>query len=597
MKNFVNKGLLAVFPSLLMLLLLGSCVPHVHKHTAQNGIIDLRTETELESTIIELEGSWAFFWEEFCSTENFSSYAPENADEFINVPGYWNPHVRGTGVYSVRLLLPDNSPANLCLKLSNVLQSYTVFVNGKEVFSAGRPSTDPESFEGESLPAMIPLPETGDTIDLVFNVSSWTDIYGGLNRDIFFGNFYTLNKYREKHLALDAVIFGAVIIIGIYHLAIFLMNSSQHLRLPYLFLGIVFILIALFIGCKDELLFKSIFENFSSNTRTRFIYSALVLSIPMFFCYLYFSFPVMFFRKVLLIVIGVSAVGWLPILFTKPQFFTRLLVPLEAFSIIVILYTIFAIVTRSVQKLDFLSIAYLFGYLMLVTATILGMLDNQLIVPPNSPHIMFLIFTIYQTFLQAYNTSSAYTKINKLSDAFLAMEKETEKLYDLSYVDPLTELANRRYLNEYMQKLWDRNRLTEVSFGMMMIDIDYFKLYNDRYGHMAGDECLKAVASALSDSLNRRGDLIARYGGEEFVAVIPNCEIAELERIAERLRENIEDLGIEHIDSECSESVTVSAGITTAVPSSEMKWYDILHIADTALYSAKRKGRNRVEKN
>ena len=127
-----------------------------------------------------------------------------------------------------------------------------------------------------------------------------------------------------------------------------------------------------------------------------------------------------------------------------------------------------------------------------------------------------------------------------------------------------------------------------------MIDIDYFKKYNDIYGHLKGDECLKKIAGALSQALKRPADFIARYGGEEFVAVLPGTNIEGATHVADILRKIVEEMSIEHNDTVTGKIVTISLGVASTIPKQHDSYNGLLKEADKALYMAKQKGRNRV---
>jgi diguanylate cyclase (GGDEF)-like protein len=169
------------------------------------------------------------------------------------------------------------------------------------------------------------------------------------------------------------------------------------------------------------------------------------------------------------------------------------------------------------------------------------------------------------------------------------------KLQNLSRSDVLTGVGNRRHFHEYMQQVWDRSVRDAAPVSVLMLDVDHFKLYNDRYGHPAGDECLRQVAHAVSGCLRTAGDFVARYGGEEFVAVLPNATPDIALRAAERVRQAVQDLGLRHEGSTTAEVVTISVGVATVVAGLTATSPDkLVSCADRALYEAKQGQRNRV---
>jgi len=162
------------------------------------------------------------------------------------------------------------------------------------------------------------------------------------------------------------------------------------------------------------------------------------------------------------------------------------------------------------------------------------------------------------------------------------------RLTELAHIDPLTGIANRRELDDYLDHFQHGPR--PESIAIVMFDIDHFKPYNDRYGHAAGDECLRRVALVLRASLRRSSDLVARYGGEEFVVVLPGFDARLAQQVAERMHQAVFDLGIPHDASPVSTVVTLSAGVAAAGVGTDVQ--SIVQMADAALYRAKSAGRN-----
>jgi diguanylate cyclase (GGDEF)-like protein len=168
-----------------------------------------------------------------------------------------------------------------------------------------------------------------------------------------------------------------------------------------------------------------------------------------------------------------------------------------------------------------------------------------------------------------------------------------EQLLALVMYDSLTGVRNRRSFDHSLRREWNRAGRSRHSLAVLMIDVDYFKLYNDRLGHQAGDDALCAVARALSEALGRETDLLARYGGEEFVALLANATIEQAARIGEHLLASVRALGLPHPAS-AFECVTVSIGAAALVPGDNVKSHDLLSATDQALYRAKAAGRNRL---
>lgn len=173
--------------------------------------------------------------------------------------------------------------------------------------------------------------------------------------------------------------------------------------------------------------------------------------------------------------------------------------------------------------------------------------------------------------------------------------KETnEILKRYTSVDGLTGIANRRYFDSELEQEWNKAVKHKHKLSLIMLDIDFFKNYNDNYGHLNGDECLKQVAEAADTIAQKFGSIAARYGGEEFVVLLPIIEREEVLKIAEFIRDAIEALAIPHTASEIKDIVTVSVGVSSCYPVITMKPTDLIQSADKALYDAKKAGRNRV---
>ncbi len=164
---------------------------------------------------------------------------------------------------------------------------------------------------------------------------------------------------------------------------------------------------------------------------------------------------------------------------------------------------------------------------------------------------------------------------------------------EISKFDFLTNVYNRRHFDKILTEEWKKNEEANNPLAILMIDIDNFKEYNDKYGHVEGDKCLQNISSIIKNVINQSNNVVSRYGGEEFIALISNSDLEKAKCIAENIRKSIEGLGILHEASEY-EVVTVSIGVAAAIPNMQLQSENLIVMADQALYRAKSSGRNRV---
>ena len=177
----------------------------------------------------------------------------------------------------------------------------------------------------------------------------------------------------------------------------------------------------------------------------------------------------------------------------------------------------------------------------------------------------------------------------------IALRQANQELHNLATIDNLTQIANRRQFDQYIEREWRRLAREKVPLSLILLDIDYFKRYNDSKGHQAGDHCLRKVASAIAKSVQRPADLAARYGGEEFAVILPNTDVQGAIHLANKIKIAVHNLEIEHPLSDVSDIVTISQGISSTIPDTETSLESLIYDADIALYNAKSQGRDQIK--
>jgi len=213
----------------------------------------------------------------------------------------------------------------------------------------------------------------------------------------------------------------------------------------------------------------------------------------------------------------------------------------------------------------------------------------------HTPEKVELVSKLRYHALQYLRQSQAIEELKQLRQKQAKLKRITLALKELSYLDPLTNIYNRRRFDEVFRLEWRRQCRSGHNLSLIMLDIDLFKSYNDIYGHQAGDRCIVNVAKAIKRSTKRAGDLVARYGGEEFVVLLPDTTLTGAFIVAERIRNKVKSLNIEHRGNKKG-IVTISGGVATIIPKRYIEPEELIFIADKALYCAKQNGRDQIYK-
>lgn len=214
----------------------------------------------------------------------------------------------------------------------------------------------------------------------------------------------------------------------------------------------------------------------------------------------------------------------------------------------------------------------------------------------NSGMVLFsaVVISLIANYQMEYDSRRSYLHTLLQRIEALKLQQARDELEHQAQSDPLTGLANRRYFDSRLLSEWNRAQRNQEPLALIYLDVDYFKPFNDHYGHQAGDECLIKVAQAMQQAVQRGSDLCARYGGEEFIVLLPQTGPANALAIAERLRARVEAMNLRHDYSSITDHITVSCGVACIIPDTKQRVAQLIEAADKALYAAKSAGRNRV---
>ncbi|MGB3535389.1 MAG: diguanylate cyclase [Microcoleaceae cyanobacterium] len=210
--------------------------------------------------------------------------------------------------------------------------------------------------------------------------------------------------------------------------------------------------------------------------------------------------------------------------------------------------------------------------------------------PWESEDLKLTVNEAVYSYLQEQKLQQQNLELQRLTQALQQANLELQRLVT---IDGLTQLSNRRHFDDYLSHEWRRMIRENQFLSLILCDVDFFKRYNDYYGHLSGDDCLKKIAQAIQSSIHRPADLAARYGGEEFAVILPNTPLNGAITVAKIIQQTIKALNIPHHQSLICDTVTLSLGVCSMIPDDSFSPASLIETADQALYSAKQQGRNR----
>ncbi len=575
---------------------------------AQEGALDF-TQIQFEKNIVPLAGDWEFYSQQLLSPDEI-----ENGlfSGYITLPGSWNKYIAGGGTASgagyatYRLAFVTNERESLALKIPRLHTAYKLWINGELTALAGTVGKTRDTMSPQYLPQIAFFASQPGKNEIVIQVSNFYHRSGGILESIKLGGEKQILELRSKGIASDIFLFGCLVFMGFYHLALFFFRKKDR---SALYFGAFCILVAIRTLLVGECFFIYLFPGFSWEIAHKIMTLTYYLGVPLILMFFLTVFPAYFHTRMVKMAQAVGIAFALLIVFTPARIFTVANPLYQIWSLAVILYIAGILIKISVHKERDSWLIVLGASALLLTTindivfTNVWMNDNAQVAfrsifrTGNLTSFGQLLFTFTNSLLLAKKFSASLeqeeiitaelTAVNanldkivlqrtealldsneRIEQQKLELEDVNRQLEKLSAKDPLTKLWNRRKYDESIHLEWNRCLRHQRPLALILMDIDNFKEYNDHYGHLAGDDCLTLIGQAIGSLLSRSTDMAARYGGEEFVVVLSETEKEEAIKVAAMLRHKIEALHIPHGPSPVSAYVTVSVGVTYTIP-----WY------------------------
>jgi len=613
----IKKGYLLII-LIIILILLSACAPQPTNAYVQDGFVDLSSAATKDS-IISLDGYWNFYWNRLMGYENIGN----QRKELIQVPKGWEQlgyPVEGYGTYHLEARVdPD---VIYGMELKGIATAYNLYIDNQLISSSGKAAKEKQNSWSSLGSELVLFKPQRSKVDIILQVSSFSYYHAGIGNSILVGDPRQLQRSRYWQISLAMLLSGIILAMSVYHFLFFLSRKRDRSNLYFSIAGFFIFLHALLEANK---VYGLLFTRINLQTEEKIQAVLFILVLPAIISSLYnifkksFSWHILCFFNVSSLA-SALAIIILPFSAGNPAW------PIYGILIFLGAIFVFYLLIKNTAAKDFNALIILLGTIFLVLSIAHDFLiDYGLIDSHKLFYIGWVIFLSSISVIIAKQFSNSYRRVEILSgelnkknidlkQAYHEIEKRVEKRTDelntakrklekaneqlrkdkkllkfSSITDGLTKLYNHNHIINLLGQEINRSGRYGNRFSVFMMDIDHFKRINDRYGHQFGDQVLKDIGMLVKNNL-RKADIAGRYGGEEFLIIMPETDINSAFLLGERLRRGIEkhQWGIDQL------KVTISGGIVEY--DGKLDYKGILRKADRLLYSAKEKGRNRIEK-
>lgn len=422
-----NTGVFFLLFLLFALLIFFSCRPSsvIKKNpVARQGVLDLRGWNFEDDGVVELVGEWEFYGKQFLLENGSIGSDVTNRTAYIKVPGNWNSFDKGEnesdgmgyGSYRLKVLL-NNSAQHFSFQLYDVRTAYELYVNGKRLISVGLVGKTRESSEPQYFAQVVDLPNPVTDLDIILHISNFHHRKGGLNTEIEFGLEGDIQQIRERSLTLDFLLFGSLIIMGLYHLALFLFRKSD--RSP-LYFGIFCLLISLRIMVQGFFHLNHIFPELKWDFLVKLDYLTFFIGVPFFVLFMYSLFPSEFKQRVFQVLATISVIYTVVVLITPARIYSHISLSFQVLTLLVGFYVIYVLILAFRRKRKG-SLVFLFGFFALFGTVINDILfHNEIINTADLVPWGLFVFVLSQAMLLSFRFSRAFYETEILTEELRA---------------------------------------------------------------------------------------------------------------------------------------------------------------------------------
>ncbi|EFM11239.1 7TM domain sensor diguanylate cyclase [Paenibacillus curdlanolyticus YK9] len=587
---------------------------------ATKGAMDAAQAEAASSKPIELNGEWSFYWNQLLEPEDLQVGAGQLTG-YLDMPNNWNQFKRGadnlprTGYATFVLRLNISDPEQVKgLALPVMYSNYKIWIDNQLISTSGQVGTDQASSIPQKRTNVVYFSPRSEQVQIVMQISNFHNYEGGMWEPIGYGSAEAIQSEHNWKLAEQCILLGIILLSGIYHIGLGMFYRKDASLLLF---GLFCLTAAFRNTLTGEVLLTRAIPNFPWEIQMKLEYITLYVMVPLMALFIRKLFLEESSRRVTLLTVAMAAAYTLVTLIANAEIYYRLLVYYQLFVAMTLVYALFVFIWASLRKKEGAVYALVgFSFFTLTAAVDLFAFifssTGQVIYSVGvATFIACFAFVLSKKLASSFKMAQQLAielaelnegldrKVRERTAAIAAsnakLEELNRQLQEWSMVDGLTGVSNRRHFDEYLSSQLVLSAEEGTPFTLLMIDIDFFKRYNDHYGHIQGDSILQIVVNAIQACLDPdSGGLVARYGGEEFAVILPRCGKERAKRIADEMCDSVRQLRIPHTGSEAAPFLTISIGAATAALEAEKGVKQMVQLADEHLYRAKSRGRNQV---